>query len=255
MGFLVKAFLQTNLNLVHPWKITNHWRGCGCTKACNPSKWRGWRQEDRAFLSRLRYIARPCLKIRKKEYTLTEDLITIFPSAQDRGLRALQTLINTTKKHRALIYSTASPLLCICTFVLHLEVNWCLPWAELRVCLLGKVEILKVGTEANRRQMLCFHGEPLSPCEVSGHGASIMPALNLLFYLVCLEQTQTLPVLRRFPQGRFLAGECSVQHTHIPSEFHSHWVMCFPLQYSEFYNVYLVASWGRLGKLCKGGWK
>lgn len=41
LSFLMKAFLQTNLNLVHPWKITNHWRGCGCAKACNPSKWRG----------------------------------------------------------------------------------------------------------------------------------------------------------------------------------------------------------------------
>lgn len=48
----------------------------------------GWRQEDQAFQTRLRYIVRPCLKIRKKEYTLTEDLITIFLGAQDRGLRA-----------------------------------------------------------------------------------------------------------------------------------------------------------------------
>lgn len=167
-----------------------------------------------------------------------------------------QTHINTTTKHRALIYSTATPLLRIFTFVPLLEVNWCLPWAVLRVCLLGKVEIQKVGTEANRREMWCFHGDLMSPCEVSGHGVSILPALSLLFHFVSLEQTllKTLPVLCCFPQGRFLAGEFSV-YTHIPSEFHSQWVMCFPLQYSEFYNVYLVASWGRLGKLCKGGWK
>lgn len=56
-----------------------------------PASGGGWRQEDQAFQSRLRYIARPCLKIRRKEYTLTEDLITIFFGAQDRGLRAPQT--------------------------------------------------------------------------------------------------------------------------------------------------------------------
>lgn len=55
-----------------------------------PASGGGRRQEDQAFQSRLRSTARPCLKIRK-EYTLIEDLITIFLGAQDRGLRTLQT--------------------------------------------------------------------------------------------------------------------------------------------------------------------
>lgn len=208
----MKAFLQTNLNVVYPWKITNHWHGCVCTKACNPSKWRGAEAGGPGIPDQAKVHSKTLSQNKKEGVHITEGLITIFLGALDRGLRAPQTDIN-TPKHRALIYPTGTPLLCIFTFVPHLEVNCCLPWAVLRVCLLGKVEIQKVGTEANRRETLCFHGDLLSPCEVSGHGASSMPALNLLAHLVSLEQTQTLPVLCRFPQGRFLAGEFSA-HTH-----------------------------------------